>query len=312
MRKSLHIMIRPCLLSILLITTPTSALPKVQETPMPQYRVAILDRFFPPSEGFISDEQRDHHLALYGLTDIDNDDQAEPIYHGDLVQMLAANQNINFINYPIRNYQNPMAEILSNLRKINARMGLQPVNALVLSWESSTLISTFDQPLRRHHAQKYKNKIHEMGADSPVWRDTWHIIQELEALALKGVAVYTIAGNGGRNMINTFSFAEGVITVGAIEQELQNFVANNVFVDTYAKAAYQLHRIDNAHGEPLGYDLNGDNCVDIPLNRLTGHRKNSPREYPKTFWKVLRGSSFAAPTALNMALMTNQQPKCTH
>ena len=72
------------------------------------------------------------------------------------------------------------------------------------------------------------------------------------------------------------------------------------FVDTYAKAAYQLVRIDKKSGEPLGYDIDGDHCVDIPLHRLTSYQTNKSSQktsetYPKTFWKVLRGSSFCSP-----------------
>ena len=278
-----------------------------------QYRVAILDRFFPPVEGFSSEEQRGHHLALYGLSDIDEDEESEPFYHGDLVKMLAAHRNITFINYPIHNNQAPMTDILRNLRKINTRMEVQPLDGLVLSWESSTLISTFEQPLRRSRATAYKATLRKMGQDSPVWKNTWLIIQELEKLAAQGVAVYTIAGNGGRKMINTFSLAKGVITVGAIEQELEHFVANNVFVDTFAQAAYQLKRVDSSSGQPLGYDMNDDGCVDIPIQRLTSFRNpsNDAQQYPKTFWKVLRGSSFAAPTALKMALLTDRSASCS-
>ncbi|WP_281647907.1 hypothetical protein [Parendozoicomonas sp. Alg238-R29] len=276
-----------------------------------QYRVAILDRFFPPAEGFSSEVQRDHHLALYGLTDIDEDEQAEPFYHGDLVKMLAAHRNINFISYPIRNNQAPMADILENLRKISTRMSVQPIDALVLSWESSTLISSFEQPLQKNKARQYIETVKSMGKESQIWLDTWKIIQELELLTLKGVAVYTIAGNGGRRMINTFSFAQGVITVGASEQELEHFVANNVFVDTYARAAYQLVRVDNEAGEPLGYDLDDDHCIDIPLSRLTGYSNTPKEKYPKTFWKVLRGSSFAAPAAMKMALLQGMEEPCS-
>ncbi|CAM3809364.1 hypothetical protein [Parendozoicomonas haliclonae] len=277
----------------------------------PQYKVAILDRFFPPAEGFSSEEERSHHLALYGLDDLDNDSEAEPIYHGDLVRMLAATQQVTFINYPIHHNQNPMGDILANLQKINARMATSPVDALVLSWESSTLISTFPQPLKREHAALYKEKVRQMGESSPIWRDTWLIIKELEKLAETGVAVYTIAGNGGRRMINTFSLANGVITVGAVEEELQHYVANNVFVDTYARAAYLLKRIDNEAGQPLGYDLDADNCVDIPLARLTGAGQQSRDAYPKTYWKVLKGSSFAAPAALKAALAGNKAEPCS-
>ncbi len=274
-----------------------------------QYRIAILDRFFPPVSGFDSEEDRGHHLALYGLYDMDNDDQPEPLYHGDLVKLFAAHKDFNFLSYPIHNNQHPMADILTNLRKINARMSVQPVDALILSWESSTLISAFPQPLQRSRVMEYQQVVKKMGETSEVWMNTWLIIQELENLANRGVAVYTIAGNGGRRMINTFSLARGVITVGAVEQELEHFVSNNVFVDTYARAAYQLTRVDNSAGEPLGYDLNGDHCVDIPLSRMSNNG-NSQFDFPKTFWKLLKGSSFAAPSALRAAFMANQLDHC--
>ena len=299
------------LLWALLSPGQAAALPSESGSVQQTYRVAILDRFFPPAEGFSDNEHRSHHLALYGMVDIDDDEQEEPFYHGDLVRMLAAHRDINFLNYPIRDNHQPMAEILSNLRKINTRMAIQPIDALVLSWESSTLISVFGRPLRKERVGEYIEQIRLMGQQAPVWRDTWHIILELEALAAKGVAVYTIAGNGGRGMINTFSFAQGVITVGALEQELEHFVANNVFVDTYARAAYQLTRVDNSNGQPLGYDLDGDNCVDIPLKQLTSHLRSKGKDYPKTFWKVLRGSSFAAPVALKMALLQGRPAPCT-
>ncbi len=272
------------------------------------FRVAILDRFFPPVEGFSSPEQRDQHLALYGMVDIDDDNQKEPLYHGDLVRMLASNNRITFITYPIQDNRAPMSEILKNLCNINARLSRQPVDALVLSWESSTLISNFGEVLNRDRADYYKEKVKHMGESSKIWRDTYSIILELEKMTSRGVKVYTIAGNGGRNMVNTFSFARGVVTVGAVEQELNHFVANNAFVDTYAQAAYQLVRIDDQSGQPLGYDLNDDRCVDIPIQQLSGYRKS--RSYPKTFWKVLRGSSFAAPTALKLELMKDLAVSC--
>ncbi|MCL6270966.1 hypothetical protein M3P05_13630 [Sansalvadorimonas sp. 2012CJ34-2] len=278
------------------------------DTQKPYYRVAILDRFFPPVEGFSSAEQRDQHLALYGLVDVDDDDQKEPLYHGDLVRLLASNNQFTFITYPIQDNRSPISEILNNLRKINARFASQPIDALVLSWESSTLISNFDSLLETTQAEAYKNKVKEMGKSSEVWRDTYLIITELEKLTSKNVMIYTIAGNGGRNMVNTFSFAEGVVTVGAVESELDSYIANNAFVDTYAQAAYQLVRIDDAYGKPLGYDLNSDRCIDIPLNQLSGFRKTT--DYPKTFWKVLKGSSFAAPTALKLELMKNLKTSC--
>ncbi len=268
------------------------------------YRVAIVDRFFPPAAGFEDDEQRVDHGWLYGLLDLDGDERKEPYYHGDVVRLIAAHPQITFINYPISDNKAPMAEILLNLQKIHTRLKVQPVDALILSWESSTLISAFEKPLQLIHAEYYKQEIRRWGSEYPVWDDTYKIIRQLEALVDNGVAVYTIAGNGGSGMVNTFSFAAGVTTVGAKEEGLNHYIADNPFVDTYAQAAYQVRRVDDGSGEPLGYDIDNDGCADIPLERLTGYRQSTDDELPKNFWKLLSGSSFAAPRALKSALFS--------
>ena len=274
------------------------------DTRQPAYRVVIIDRFFPPAEGFESDQQRDEHGWLYGMLDLDQDDQKEPFYHGDVVRLLAAHPKITFITYPIQEQRSPMAEILRNLRKINTRLAVQSVDALVLSWESSTLVSAFEKPLKLENAWRYKAEVKRMGEQHQEWKDTYQIILALEKLAEKGVSVYTIAGNGGSGMVNTFSFAAGVTTVGASEKELGHFVAENPFVDTHARAAYQVTRIDDSGGKALGYDIDGDECPDIPLDRLTGYDSDR-KEYPKSFWRPLLGSSFAAPVALKSALFSD-------
>ncbi|WP_461536305.1 hypothetical protein [Spongorhabdus nitratireducens] len=274
------------------------------------YRVAIVDRFFPPVAGFTDDQQRDQHSWLYGLLDLDSDDRQEPFYHGDLVRLIAAHPGITFINYPITDDRKPMDSILLNLQKIHTRLAVQPVDALILSWESSTLISAFEQPLYPEKAEIYKQQIQQWGQQYPVWNSTYRIIRMLEALVAEGVAVYTIAGNGGRRMVNTFSFAEGVTTVGASESELSHYIADNPFVDIYAQAAYQLQRIDNQNGKPAGYDIDGDGCVDIPLQRLTSEGQQA-EDLPRQFWKLLKGSSFAAPRALKQALFADLSlPAC--
>jgi len=99
-----------------------------------------------------------------------------------------------------------------------------------------------------------------------------------------------------------------VITVGATEPELSHFISDNVFVDTYAPAAYQINRIDDAAGQPVGYDVDGDKCPDIPLNRLTAERAGEA--YPKAYWKLLKGSSFAAPAAMKAALLAGRGAGC--
>ncbi|AMO57206.1 hypothetical protein GZ77_16615 [Endozoicomonas montiporae] len=272
------------------------------------YKVAILDRFYPRLNGFGSDEDRTSHSWLYGMVDIDNDEVKEPFYHGDIVRMIAAHPRITFITYPIQDDRSPMSEIRRNLQKINARLQIQPLDALVLSWESSTLISAFDQPLKRSSVDRYKKQIHAMGREDPVWNDTYEIILLLEKIVNYGVAVYTISGNGGRGMVNTFSFAEGVVTVGASEYELRHYVADNPFVDVHAQAAYELKRVDDFEGNVLGYDINGDHCVDISKERLSSATADTPdvdKQWPQKYWKLLIGSSFAAPAALRSSLFSD-------
>ena len=271
-------------------------------------RVAIIDRFYPPMEGFPDEDDRRSTNWMYGVVDLDRDREKEPYYHGDMVQLIAAHPGFSFFQYPMRRGNPPMDEILQNLREVRARLPRQPVEALVLSWESSSLISAFEKPLRRDHAQQYQARVRQWGETSPVWRATYRIIQELEALVGAGVTVYTIAGNGGRGMVNTFSFARGVVTVGAVEPELADFVASNAFVDVREQAAYEIVRVDDARGQPLGYDVDGDGCADIPLSKLTGSG-GAGRELPRKAWQPIKGSSFAAPMALKKALLQRLGPR---
>ena len=272
------------------------------------YKVAILDRFYPRLDGFGSDEDRSRHSWLYGMVDIDDDQVKEPFYHGDIVRMIATHPRITFITYPIQDDRAPMSEIRRNLQKIYARLQVQPLDALVLSWESSTLISSFDKPLQRENVNEYKKTIYAMGRENPVWADTYEIIQWLEKIVDQGVAVYTISGNGGRGMVNTFSFADGVVTVGASEYELRHYIADNPFVDVHAQAAYELRRVDDVEGNTLGYDINGDQCVDIRRESLSSAgsvQKGEEKQWPEKYWRLLIGSSFAAPAALRSALFSD-------
>lgn len=264
------------------------------------YHVAIIDRFYPPLEAFDSEEDKYLHTSLYGLVDIDQDYRKETLYHGDIVQLIAHDPNITFLRYPITGQDTPMREILQALTSINDRFAFAPIDSLVLSWESSTLISAFEEPLHIENREQYIETIHQWGQEFPAWQDTYEVIRALESLAAKGAQVFTISGNSGPRTVNTLSFATGVTTVGAAEAELNYFIANNVFVDTYEQAAYLLKRIDDPSGMPLGYDIDGDGCPDIPLHALTSQ---SIDNLPDVLWPPIKGSSFAAPMALKKALI---------
>ncbi len=263
-------------------------------------RVAIVDRFFPPAEFFASERDREVQLWMHGLLDVDSDRRREPYFHGDLVRLIASHPDIAFMLYPISSGLHPLDAILLNLREIGARLERQPVDAVLLAWESSTLISAFDEPLRPDGRERYKSRLRRWAEEGGDWRRTLAIIDELETLSSQGVLVVTIAGNGGRGMVNTFSFARGVVTVGAVEPELGSFVSDNPLVDRHEQAAYFAWRIDDDDGRPLGYDINGDGCADIPLSAVSGTK------YPKRSWPPLKGSSFAAPMALKRILLGDE------
>lgn len=292
---------RPLLVYCLILLFSTAAF-SAQMTNASFYHIAIIDRFFPPMHSFDNEEDKQRHQWMYGVVDIDRDRQKEPYYHGDIVQLIASHPTFIFMRYPMAGEKQPIDEILDNLRNLSARLEKQPINALVLSWEASTLISAFGEPLQKAHVVRYKDTIRQWGETDSFWHTTYLIIQELESLARRDVLVFTIAGNSGRATVNTFSFAEGVTTVGASEQELDYFIANNVFVDRKEQAAYQLSRVDDAQGHPKGYDVDGDGCFDIPTSRLTG-LGHDEKSLPARLWPPIKGSSFAAPMAMKKALL---------
>ena len=272
------------------------------------WRVALIDRFY-PSVNHTTDNSS-HHRVLHGLLDLDNDELPEPYYHGDLVQMIANDPRLIFIQYPIFDNRPPLKEILSRLVQIRGSLARFPIDALLLSWESSTLVSAFEKPLKPENVKLYKSLVREWGEADSIWYATSQIILQLEWLSQQGVAVFTIAGNGGSGMVNTFSFAEGVTTVGASEPELRHFVANNAFVDLKAPAAYQPKRMDSRDGIAMGYDINGDNCIDIPLNQLSSFDAFEHRSFSSRPWPILKGSSFAAPAALKAHLLGGTVTEC--
>ncbi len=302
---------RLCFLTAVLCLAPAIQAASAPMPAAPVYRVALVDHFYPPLDALDNTEARRRHRHLHGPLDLDADEFPEPFYHGDLVEMIAAHPQLIFLRYPLAHGGAPMEKILQRLQQIETRFTQHPVDALLLAWESSTLISAFEKPLRQDNVKHYQALIRDWGKQYPVWQHSWQIIRQLERLAGLGIHVFTIAGNGGRGMVNTFSFARGVTTVGASEPELAHFVANNAFVDIQARAAYPLLSLRDAQGEMLGYDLDNDQCVDIPAARLSaGYQPAS--HYARQHWQVLKGSSFAAPAALKAQLVGEQATPCGH
>ncbi|MGB0723177.1 MAG: hypothetical protein ACPGU7_12365 [Gammaproteobacteria bacterium] len=279
------------------------------------FRVALVDRFYPGDYALPKAMEQDLLNSLYGMVDLDRDRSREPLYHGDVVEMLLAHPDIQVLRYPLPGDRTPMQGILQQLRKVHDDARDHPIDAVLLPWESSTLISSLEprttldnpRPLRAEAVERYVETVRAWGEDSEVWAVTHDIIRALEALSATGMKVYTIAGNGGRGMVNTFSFANDVTTVGASERELANFVSNNAFVDEREQAAYLFRRVDGSDGAPLGYDLDDDGCPEVSLRHLTGYSE-SRRDYPREGWRALKGSSFAAPRALRRFLVGAAPP----
>ncbi len=268
----------------------------------PTYQVVVVDRFYPGDDFYEDAGERSRQRWLYGLVDLDRDRDREPLFHGDIVSLFVNDPQINVLPYVMEQDAPPQQEILRQLKEVRKHVFWgEPIHALVLSWESSTLVSAFEKPLQQAHASEYKEVVRRWGLDQEIWRLSYEIIRLLEDIAETGVMVYTIAGNGGSGMVNTYSFADGVITVGASEKELKHFIAENAFVTVRAPAIYQPSLVRDSFGRAMGYDLDGDSCADIPVTCLTGYSPER-NDYPDKSWSPLKGSSFAAPLALKQVL----------
>ncbi len=263
------------------------------------YRVAVIDRFYPGDWYFMTEQEKRIELHFNGVVDVDRDRIREPYYHGDVVSLFLAHPDISAIPYPMEKGIPSKKEILRNLRLIKKQVETgKKLEAVLLAWESSTLISAIEKPLRLENAEKYKALIQQWGSTSQSWNLSYEIIVALEDLTNMGLQVYTISGNAGPGMVNTYSFAKGVITVGATEPDLDRFVADNVFVDTHAPAAYMSRLVLDSMKNPIGYDINNDRCADIPIEDISSYSPEK-NKYPSTSLRAIRGSSFAAPSALN-------------
>jgi hypothetical protein len=257
------------------------------------YRVGVIDLFYPGDDAFASEDERQEALLSHDAIDIDGDRRRDPYYHGDVVSLYVASKRIEVVAYPIREVASPKPEILGHLRHIADGDG-RP-HAVILAWESSTLLSAFGEPVEAERGRAYKQVVRYWAEQSESWQLTWEIIRAMEDLVDAGVEVFTIAGNAGRGVVNTYSFAEGVHTVGAAEPDADGrWVARNAFVDSVAQGVYQVRLVRGVWGEPMGYDLNEDGVADVPVDRVS-HRRGLREQ-----GAILRGSSFAAPTALRL------------
>lgn len=240
--------------AVLLISLSANA--EIDEGDSLRYHVALVDRFYPGDACFDSSEDEELNRALYGMVDLDRDDTKETLYHGDIVASILKHPDIKIVRYPLRSGIKPINALLEQLELIRRDIFWgASLDAVLLPWESSTLIKSFemsgDQSLKPERVDFLFEQLAQLAQRDRVWHTTLEIIQALEDIVDYGGLVYTIAGNGGARMINTYSFAEGAVTVGAVKKELAHFVSNNVFVDTHAPAAYLPQLIVGQSGHAI-------------------------------------------------------------
>jgi hypothetical protein len=297
-----------CLVAVL---AACAAAPTVETVPaaptddpaLPIRRLAVIDLFYPGDDAFESEDQRQFELLTHDAVDIDGDRRRDPYYHGDIVGILASGEGIEVLPYPIHDIRDSKGEILRCLRTIAAEVrGGERIDAVLLAWESSTLLSVFGETVDPARVEEYQSTLLTWSATSESWRKTMEIILAIENLTASGTVVYTIAGNSGRGSVNTYSFARGVRTVGAIEPGArERWISHNPLVSLVAKSAFRVRLVRHPGCVGVGYDIDEDGVADIPADRLSGHAR-WPSRPPRDSWVVLKGSSFAAPTAVRKIL----------
>jgi len=261
-------------------------------------RVAIIDQFYPGDGAFADAGERQRQLLLHDAADIDGDFQPDPYYHGDLVRLFVATEGIETLEFPVFDLGNPKRDILAQLQNIRRQVdaGVR-VDAVLLCWESSTLVSAFGDSLRSSELPRYRSTIRRWGTTSESWRLTDAIIAALEELTERGLTVVTIAGNAGIGWVNTYAFARGVVTVGGSESDTEGrWISRNELTDAVARSTYRVRLVCDPDRPAFGYDIDGDGRAEIPINHTSGFGRLAP--LPRESWRVLKGSSFAAPTAL--------------
>jgi hypothetical protein len=208
-------------------------------------RVAVIDVFYPGDGAFDSEADRQFQLLLHDAVDIDGDRRRDPYYHGDIVSIFLGSTGVDVVPHRIVDMRDPKHQILGHLRRIlwRVRSG-ETMDAVLLAWESSALESSFGEIPTTDRERRYRDEVRSWSDGSDSWRQTSAIIEALGDLTRAGVEVYTIAGNAGRGRINTYSLAEGVLTVGAVESDEDGtWIVRNAFVDLLARSTFPVRLV---------------------------------------------------------------------
>ena len=288
---------RLLLINLLLMITLTTA-HGAQDGP--PYRVAVVDMFWSPEVA----EADQGALIAADATDIDGDGLRDNIYHGDLVSLFMAADGVESVPFPVRDPSHPKEEILARLGEVLARSRSgEDFSAVMLCWESSTLISSIDRELSPEKRGAYKEIVRQWGLEDESWRLSYEIILGLEALSEAGILVVTIAGNSGPAWVNTYTFAEDVLVIGAVEPDPDGeWATSNALIDDYAQSRYTVRLVSDRERPAYGYDIDEDGVADIPLRRGSSwYRSQGTLRDGR---RVLSGTSFAAPTALKRLVLS--------
>lgn len=269
------------------------------------FRVAVVDMFY--NQDLDSAHQCD--LIAADAPDIDGDGLRETIYHGDLVRLYVGSEGVETVPFRVTSDRPAKPQLLARLREIKARAQVgEGLDAVMFCWESSTLISAFSDSLDPGQRVRYQDIVRRWGETDEGWRLTYEIILALEDLANQGLLVVTIAGNSGPAWINTYTFAQGVMAVGASELDPDcEWATSNALIDTFAQSNYVIHLVSE-HDRPVyGYDINEDGIADIDLRRGSSYYNSFG--ILRDSQRRLKGTSFAAPTALRLLIASRARTR---
>jgi hypothetical protein len=283
------------ILVLVMVCLPPLGLADIPGSP---YRIAVVDVFF-AEEGSAPGQGA---LIAADAQDIDSDGLRDPVFHGDLVSFFVSGNGIETVPFPVRVEGAAKPQLIEQLQRIVARDSLQgDLDAVVFCWESSTLISAVAGDLDPARRSEYREVVRRWGETDESWQQTHQIICLLQQLAARGLVVATIAGNSGPAWVNTYTFADGVMVVGAAEEDPDGeWATSNALIDTVAQSRYPVRLVSLQDRPSFGYDITGDGVADIDLQRGSSHFRRFG--IPRASRCVLAGTSFAAPTALRQLL----------
>ena len=260
--------------------------------------VSVIDMFYESSFPPGSDTHTQSELISADAIDIDNDGVRDLVLHGDIVSTLLQAPFISIRKFPIKTHRYAREEIRAQLLQIHSLLSQgEKIDAVLLCYEASTFSRYFDSELKKEDAQSYAIKLRSWAKDDNRWEVTADIINLLETLSHQGVSVVTIAGNSGKSMVNTYSFAKDITIVAGEEADERGvWISNNPFINKKTRSTYQAVLIEQSQSKK-GYSLGPSQQIDIPIEQTSfaaygGVSKGA----------LLRGSSYAAPVALRTML----------